>query len=228
MNWNELSYWKSEDWSRVQRRLHELDMAEVRYCPEYSGLFKAFTATPFDTVRVAVIGQDPYPDPTYATGLAFSIPPDCSGYPPTLETIFKEYENDLHYPRPSTGDLTPWASDGVFLWNALPSCQAWKSRSHDWPEWDSLTKEVLASLVAKVTIPIVLLGAKAREYESYISLYAGSKSISSIKLISLVHPSPRASLRAKTEAKFIGSRLFSRINDSLCSLGKPKINWRLP
>lgn len=219
-SWDDLLFWQSEDWASVQRRLHELDMAEVRYCPDYPDVFSSFKATPFDSVRVAIIGQDPYPDPQYATGLAFSIPRGCVGFPPTLETIFKEYEHDLHYPAPTSGDLSDWAHRGVFLWNILPTCSAGKSQSHDWPEYGRLSKEVIESLVTKKVV-LVFLGAKARSYVPLVY------NLSNIRYLELSHPSPRANLRSRTETKFIGSRVFTRVNDYLCSLGLDPIDWRL-
>lgn len=222
MTWDELQYWRSDDWIKVQERLDDCDRRGISYCPGRHNLFRSLDDIEVGAVKVAIIGQDPYPNPIHATGLAFSIPADQVGLPPTLETIFKEYTNDLHYPTPSCGDLSDWSRRGVLLWNAIPSCQSFKSASHDWPEWRSLTEEITHTL-AKEGIVFVLLGSLARSLSTIVNIYSEEN-----RVIELCHPSPRAVANAKTEAKFLGSRVFSRANDYLVSLGRSPIDWRLP
>lgn len=214
MTWDDLEYWQSKDWQNVQIRLDLLEREGIRYCPEREVLFKAMDNVPFEDVRVAVIGQDPYPSPLHATGLAFSIPRHIyKNYPPTLITIFKEMLNDIHY-MPTTGDLSGWARQGVLLWNAVPTCEAYKSLSHRHWEWSSLTTEIVRSLEGTV---LVFLGGVAREFAQYAP--------QSCKVIEASHPSPRASISAKHP--FRGSRIFSTINSHLNDLGLKPIDWRL-
>lgn len=220
--WDELEFWKSPEWEAIQISLDQC----AKLNPLRENLFAALDACPFEKTSVAIIGQDPYPDPRLATGLAFSIPEDVYEFPPTLRTIFEEYERDLHYPRPTSGALNPWCDRGCLLWNAIPSCESWRSLSHEWPEWRLLTSQIIEALCTQ-GIVFVLLGGRARSFADIINYYellAPGENI----LIELCHPSPRAINSARKENKFLGSRLFSHINDSLVRLGRPPIDWRLP
>lgn len=222
-SWDDMDYWGSKDWENVQEKLDELDRLGVTYNPSRVNMFRPFDLE-FSRVRVAFVGQDPYPDPRYATGLPFSIPPDVVGFPPTLQMIFREYCRDLSLPYPRCGDLSPWANQGVFLWNVIPTCEAWKSLSHRTYTYGKLTEELMNYLSTN-PIVIILLGSYARYYSTIVnySIYLGSK----VKLIELVHPSPRANIKI-SEHRFINSRVFSRTNDLLISLGQKPIDWRLP
>jgi uracil-DNA glycosylase len=217
-NWKELSYWRSGEWQVVEERLSDLKKSGKLYNPERQNLFKALDATPLEKVTVAIVGQDPYPSGRYSTGLAFSIPKDVETHPPTLQTILREYEDDLHYPYPKNGNLEKWTSQGVLLWNAIPSCEVGKSMSHDWDEWALLTKEIITTLSTKRSVVFVLLGGVARRYASSVETTYN-------RLIETGHPSPRGNLTSKVP--FSGSRIFSQTNACLCRLGKEPINWRL-
>lgn len=170
-------------------------------------------------VKVCIVGQDPYPERRFATGLAFSIPRNISPsqYPPTLKTIFGEYKRDLGYPQPQHGDLTEWANQGVLLWNTVPSCRWEYSLSHDWKEWEPLTREILLRLSGR-GIVFVFLGAIAKRN---VDVVDQSKN----EVILLSHPSPRGSMASKNP--FIGGRMFSTINAKLNQLGLETIDWRL-
>jgi uracil-DNA glycosylase len=218
MTWDDLKFWDSGEWQVIEEKLHDLKKAGVVVNPTRANLFSALKQTKFETCRVGIIGQDPYPDPRYATGLAFSIPETESVYPPTLCNIFTEYGIDLSYPTPPNGSLVKWAKQGVLLWNAIPTCEAFKAASHrDWTEWNFLTKEIVEELSKKGAV-IALLGNIAKEFEQYVD-----KDHSKVLLTS--HPSPRGILTSKHP--FMGSRFFSTINGYLCDLGKEPINWRL-
>jgi uracil-DNA glycosylase len=170
--------------------------------------------TPLQEVRCAIIAQDPYPNPALAMGLAYSVPNLVKeAIPPTLRSIFMEYVNDLHLPYPNTTDLTPWAKQGILLWNAVPTCHVWESMSHDWREWERLTSEVISAVDEQSSV-IVLMGSVARRFASKVSRRS--------ELIETSHPSPRANSSNKC---FSGSRMFSKINDLL---GNSPIDWRLP
>jgi len=216
-----LDFWQSGEWQVVNERLKEFDKLGVVYNPKRSALFRALSLTSLEQTKVVILGQDPYPDPKLATGLSFSIPRGFGpgSFPPTLRTIFNEYTNDLKYPTPSHGDLEVWATQGVLLWNAIPSCQAGKSLSHDWPgnEWGYLTKEIVERCARK-GIVFALLGAVAKRYSELIDL-------SNNEVILTSHPSPRGSRNSRTP--FEGSRLFSTINAKLISQGLTPIDWRL-
>lgn len=222
-NWDQLNYWNSGEWQVVQERLDDLDRAGKLFNPRRELLFAALDATPFDKVKVAIYGQDPYPDRSFACGLAFSIPNGTVGegkaLPPTLDNVFNEYVSDLHYPYPTKTDLITWANRGVLLWNAIPSCAWQKSMSHDWPEWAELTKEITKRLSDKGDIVFVFMGGVARRSVKDVNLEHNT-------VFETSHPVPRANLRSNTP--FLGSRIFSHVNDKLCQVHKQSpIDWRL-
>lgn len=213
MDWDSLLFWQSVSWLHIQ---DFLDEEEQRLCPSRENLFTALDATPYDKVRVMFMGQDPYPNPEYATGLAFSIPKRARPYPNTLRNLFREYKSDLGYPDPPSGDLSSWAKQGVLLWNACPVSIAGKPL---WcykalPEWDLLTQEIIDALQQHPLMIFVFMGAIARNYSKYIDQ---ERHI----LIETSHPSPRGSFRAKRP--FLGSRIFSTVNSYLLD----PIDWRL-
>jgi uracil-DNA glycosylase len=214
-----LDYWQSGEWQVCNERLKDMEKSHIQFCPERRSLFESLRTLPLGEVQVAIIGQDPYPNPEFATGLAFSIPPDVAPgrFPQTLRCIFKEYNADLGYDIPSSGELTRWAAQGVLLWNAIPSCRAGCSLSHDWEEYSYLSKEIVERLSAR-GIVFAFLGTVARRYLDYVDLTKNEVILTS-------HPSPRGSRASKTP--FEGSRLFSTINDKLNSQGLSPINWRL-
>lgn len=216
--WSELNFWQTGEWDAVKERLEESSPKFGRvFNPSRDRLFYALDLTPIDRVRVVMVGQDPYPDSKYATGLAFSIPAEEKTIPISLANILTEYQKDLGYPLPSTGNLEKWAEQGVLLWNAYPSVQAGKPLSHRWTEWEYLTKEILEELDKKPVV-FVFVGSVAKSFEKFLSPTSC--------VLSTGHPSPRGQLNSKSP--FIGSRIFSTINDKLNSLGLEKIDWRLP
>ncbi len=214
-----LNYWQSGEWQVCNERLKDLEKAGITYNPKRQELFGSLRLLSVGAVKVCIIGQDPYPQSQYATGVAFSIPDKTTreDFPPTLNTIFKEYSSDLKYPIPSNGSLLRWTAQGVLLWNAIPTCTAGKSLSHNWDEYSHLTKEIIQTL-SKKGIVFVFLGSIAKRYLEEVDL-------NNNKVITTSHPSPRANRFSRTP--FEGSRLFSTINDKLVSLGLTTINWRL-
>lgn len=215
MNWTDLDYWQSKEWQVVKERLDDLDRKSVLYNPSRKLLFRALDITPFEKVRVAIIGQDPYPHHQHATGVAFDVPPSIKRdkFPPTLLNIFEEYKQDLHYPDPDTGSLHKWARQGVLLWNAIPSCEAGKPASHHWTEWSWLTKEIIEKLDREGCCVFVLLGNYAKKYNQFIF---------ESDVIETSHPSP---LGAKFG--FTGSRVFSTTNGFLVEAGLEPVDWKL-
>lgn len=217
--WNDLDYWKSKEWQIVDERLKDLTQNKKLWCPGRDRLFAALEATPFDQVKAVICGQDPYPNPAYACGLAFSVPPSATVLPPSLGNILKEAMADVEGFVPVNGDLSPWAKKGVLLWNAIPSCDAWLSKSHHWPEWEPLTAEIFRRLSSKM-IPFAFLGSTAQHYAKYVDE-------DQCDIIFTAHPSPRNNFKPFLNKPFRGSRLFSTINDKLQEQGKDPIDWRL-
>lgn len=227
----DLSFFSSGEWQVVDERLKDLEKVTRRcrtetydpgdgYNPGRDSLFRALRLIQARDVRVAIIGQDPYPSRAHATGVAFSIPSSVqpSDWPPTIRSILKEYSTDLKINLPGSGNLECWSERGVLLWNAIPSCRSGQSLSHDWDEWAYLTRELI-QLLSRRGIVFALLGQVARRYFNDISS-------SNNHIIVTSHPSPRGSMASRTP--FTGSRLFSTINDKLNDQKLEVIDWKLP
>lgn len=216
-----LDYWQSGEWQVVNERLKDMEKAGITFNPGRKELFSVLRMLAASDVKVCIIGQDPYPDPAFATGIPFSIPAGIGpeSFPPTLKNIFKEYVSDLGYSFPDTGDLTGWVTQGVLLWNAIPTCRSGQSLSHDWlgQEWQPLSKEIV-EVLSKKGVVFAFLGAVAKRYLEYVDLTKNEVILTS-------HPSPRGTRFSKTP--FEGSRLFSTINDKLISQGLTAIDWKL-
>lgn len=215
-----LDFWQSGEWQVCKERLQDMEKRHERYCPgSIANVCRPLSTLPLAEVRVCIVGQDPYPDPRFATGTAFSIPGSYQPreFPQTLREIFKEYASDLHFPEPTSGDLSRWTTQGVLLWNAIPTTKAGQSLSHDWDEYSFLTREIVSKLSER-GIVFCLLGSVARRYIESISLENNAVIVTS-------HPSPRGSLNSKSPFK--GSRIFTTINDKLVENGLPSIDWKL-
>lgn len=215
-NWKDLTYWQSGEYQVVKERLRDLKKTNV-HCSPNSNIFRSLSLLKPKDTKVVILGQDPYPSLRYSTGVSFSIPKDIPKnlYPPTLVNLFTEYTKDLGYPEPSSGNLEQWSSEGVLLWNVIPTCTEGKSLSHDWLEWWPLTEEILRSL-SNQGVCFVFLGAVARR-SNFVNSVSGLS-----YTLEYSHPSPRGSLNSRTP--FIGSRMFSTINSKIAE----PINWRLP
>lgn len=179
--------------------------------PPETQRFAALAACAPADVRVVILGQDPYPTPGHAHGLAFSVEPDVSPLPRSLGNIYKEMDEDLGA-HPTTGDLRGWAKQGVLLLNTVLSVPAGEANGHKDLGWQRLSHEIL-SLVSQRPTAFVLWGKQAQSLAKYI--HPGDH-----LMIETAHPSPLSARRG-----FFGSRPFSRINDWLTARGTPPINW---
>jgi uracil-DNA glycosylase len=216
MQWKELPYFESGEFQVVQEHLDDLRKQNISFNPERRKLFAALQATPYDQCKVIFVGQDPYPDRRFATGLAFSVPKGVE-IPQSLLCLLKEYSRDLKYPLPNHGDLSEWCAQGVLLWNAYPSCLTGKSLSHQWPEWAPLTEQILETK-SKDGVVCVFFGAVAQSFCKFVDT---SKS----KLLKMSHPSPLG--QRFTKSPILGSGLFTEINRNLRELGLSGVNWRI-
>ncbi len=211
--WKGLHYWKYGEWQAIDEKLKDLDKAHISWCPGRKNLFRALELCPMEQVRCVILGQDPYPNPEFATGLAFDIGSNPV-YPPTVRAILKELKDDLDIVH--TGNLEGWARQGVLLWNTVPSCEEGRSMSHDWNEWEPLTIEILHTLQER-NIVIAGLGNHAKKFLKFVD---EDKS----EVMWYGHPSPRGRSSVRP---FLGSRFFSTINDHLEHLCHEPIDWRL-
>jgi len=159
--------------------------------------------------------QDPYPTPGHAMGLSFSVAPDVAPIPRSLANIYTEYCDDLDYPRPSTGDLTPWADAGVLLLNRVLTVGAQDSGSHRGRGWEAVTECAIKALAGRAEpLVAILWGRDAQKLQQWLP---------GIPVIASAHPSPLSASRG-----FFGSRPFSRANAALAELGAAPVDWRLP
>ncbi len=182
-------------------------------------IFNAFNHTPFDKVRVVIIGQDPYHGQDngqpQAHGLSFSVPAGV-GLPPSLQNIFKEISSDLGIRMSGKGDLTPWADQGVLLLNATLTVEQAKAGSHQARGWEAFTDAAIAALNAhRQNLVFVLWGNYAQKKGAIID---EKKHL----VLKSVHPSPLSAHRG-----FFGNHQFSKINQYLIAHQQPAIKWQL-
>ncbi len=185
-----------------------------RYLPAGENVLRAFQQ-PFADVRVLVVGQDPYPTPGHAVGLSFSVAPDVRPIPKSLVNIYKEFCEDLGHPPPSTGDLTPWAENGVLLLNRALTVEPGKANSHQGKGWEQVTEQAIRALAARGgPLVAILWGRNARNLRPILD---------PVPCIESPHPSPLSA-----HAGFFGSKPFSRANALLVEQGAEPIDWKLP
>ena len=183
--------------------------------PTGNNIFNAFNLTPFENVKVVILGQDPYHGPGQAHGLCFSVLKGVDT-PPSLQNIYKELNQDIGLPIPKHGELSNWAKQGVFLLNASLTVRASEPMSHSKIGWANFTDAVIKHLSdQKKNLVFILWGKFAQEKKSLID---DSKHL----ILSSAHPSP---LSAHTG--FFGSKHFSKTNEYLASHGIDPIDWQI-
>ena len=187
---------------------------KVIYPPSHL-IFNAFNHTPFEQVRVVIIGQDPYHGDSQAHGLSFSVPKGVA-LPPSLLNIYKEIAADLNIKMSRNGDLTPWADQGVLLLNATLTVEQGKAGAHQGKGWEALTDAAIAALNAhRDGLVFVLWGSYAQKKGAFID---DKKHL----VLKSVHPSPLSAHRG-----FFGNHQFSQINQYLIQHDQAPINWQL-
>jgi len=182
--------------------------------PEEHNILRAFR-TPFDNVRVVIVGQDPYPTPGHAVGLSFSVSPETRPLPRSLANIFRELHSDLGTAAPLSGDLTPWANQGVMLLNRVLTVRGGAAGSHRGKGWEAVTQRALQALDTRPGKPLVAVlwgndAQRAREFLPNSVIFESA------------HPSPLSASRG-----FFGSRPFSKVNVALKDAGHHPISWAL-
>lgn len=186
----------------------------TRICfPPAADIFRAFDLCPFDKVRVVILGQDPYHEPGQAQGLCFSVKEGVE-VPPSLANIYKELHRDLGKPIPPTGDLTPWATQGVLLLNATLTVEAHRAGSHQNKGWEELTDAAVSALNAKREhLVFMLWGSYAQRKGQFIDRKRHL-------VLTTSHPSPLSVYRG-----FDGCGHFSAANRYLQAHGEKPIDW---
>lgn len=170
---------------------------------------------PLADVKVLIVGQDPYPTPGHAIGLSFAVDPHVRPVPRSLANIYQELHDDLGLPTPTTGDLTPWADQGVLLLNRVLTVQAGSAGSHRGKGWEQVTQRAIEALVARGgPLVAVLWGRDAQGLTPMLG---------DVPIVASPHPSPLSA-----RAGFFGSRPFSRVNELLAQQGASPVDWSLP
>ncbi len=183
--------------------------------PKGDEFFRAMDLTPFENVKIVILGQDPYHGPDQAHGLSFSVRPGVA-LPPSLVNIYKELESDLGIPPVHHGFLEQWAQEGVLLLNSVLSVAHKQAASHQGQGWEEFTDRVIRELNDhRDNVVFILWGSYAQRKGSFIDTRRHC-------VIKSPHPSPLSSYRG-----FFGSRPFSQANDYLVSHGFAPINWQL-
>ena len=196
--------------------LRERAAAGARIFPPARSIFAAFDATPFDAVKVVILGQDPYHGPAQAHGLCFSVRPDVP-VPPSLQNMYKELERDLGIPRPDHGCLTPWAERGVLLLNAVLTVEQGCAGAHQGKGWEGFTDHVVEVLDReREGLVFMLWGSYAQKKGRIVDARRH-------RVLRTTHPSPLSAHRG-----FLGSGHFSAANDYLQRRGMAPIDWSLP
>lgn len=178
-------------------------------------IFNAFDSTPFDQVKVVILGQDPYHGPGQAHGLSFSVPTGIT-QPPSLKNIFKELQEDVGFSMPSHGFLQSWADQGVLLLNSLLTVRARKAGSHKGKGWETFTDAAISAINKhREGIIFFLWGNYAKQKGQYINQEKHY-------VLTASHPSPFSAHNG-----FFGCKHFSRANELLIQQGKEPINWQI-
>lgn len=213
MDWTDLEFFKHAD-KVVAAHLAEDINTGTRICPPVHQIMRAFDITKFEDVKVVIVGQDPYPTPGHANGLAFSVNACVQPIPKSLKNIYKELEDDIGIKR-TGGSLRDWADQGVFLMNKTLTVREGDAASHEGYGWHHLTNEAISTLSDKhENLVFILWGKKAQ-------LSAGLIDQTKHLTIQSPHPSPLSAYRG-----FYGSKPFSRTNDYLYKNNKVVIDWR--
>lgn len=184
------------------------------YLPDGASVLRAFQR-PLADVRVLVVGQDPYPTPGHAMGLSFSVQPDVRPVPRSLANIFTELVADTGVAPPTSGDLTPWADQGVMLLNRVLTVRPGAPASHRGKGWEAVTDRAIEALVERGRPLVAVLWG--RDAQSLRGALGGVPRVES------VHPSPLSAHRG-----FLGSRPFSAVNALLVEQGAEPVDWSLP
>ncbi|NMM99935.1 uracil-DNA glycosylase [Bifidobacterium sp. DSM 109958] len=189
------------------------------YLPASRNILRAFTI-PFDSIKVLIVGQDPYPTPGNPVGLSFCVAPDVRPLPPSLVNIYRELVDDLGVPMPPNGDLTPWTRRGVMLLNRCLTVGVGRPNSHAGKGWETVTDEAIRQLDARVDehgdprpLVAILWGRKAQTLKPLLT---------HATVIESAHPSPMSARYG-----FFGSRPFSKANEALAAMGAEPVDWDL-
>lgn len=215
LTWNEILVEEMQkDYYQELQEFVKKRREEVRVFPEEKNVFRALELTPFESVKVVILGQDPYHGFGQAHGLSFSVQKGIP-LPPSLKNIYKELQEDIGGNLPTEGDLTHWAKQGVLLLNTVLTVEEGNANSHKGMGWERLTNRLIESLnELKQPVIFILWGKPAQDKEKLITN-------PNHVILKAPHPSPLSAYRG-----FFGSKPFSRVNDILIQQGQTPICWK--
>jgi uracil-DNA glycosylase len=202
-----------KDYFLELRRFLENEYGQKKIFPVKENIFKAFEVTPFEEVKVVILGQDPYHGEGQAEGLSFSVPAGVK-LPPSLKNIYKEIISEFGGEMPESGNLEKWAEQGVFLLNATLTVEEGRPASHNGRGWEEFTDRVIGALAREREVLVFMLWGKFAQ--SKASLIDGRKHL----ILQAAHPSPFSAYRG-----FFACDHFKKANEYLCQRGKSPINW---
>ena len=213
--WNEiLAEEMQKDYYQELQAFVQKRRAEVSVFPEEKNVFRALELTPFESVKVVILGQDPYHGFGQAHGLSFSVQKGIP-LPPSLRNIYKELQEDLGGELPTEGDLSHWAKQGVLLLNTVLTVEEGNANSHKGMGWERLTNRLIESL-NELNHPVIFIlwGKPAQDKEKLITN-------PNHVILKAPHPSPLSAYRG-----FFGSKPFSKVNEILIQQGQTPIRWK--
>ncbi len=216
-DWDNLlsNQWEMDYYQNLRKFLANEYKTKTIY-PNMHNIFNALRYTPYEDVKVVILGQDPYHGPNQAHGLSFSVQKGVK-QPPSLKNIFQEIQNDLGITPPSHGELTYWAKQGVLLLNAVLTVREGSPNSHKNKGWENLTDYIIKLLNdSDKNIVFLLWGNNARQKAKFITN-------PNHKILESVHPSPLSAYGG-----FFGCKHFSKANEFLKSKGIKEIDWSIP
>jgi uracil-DNA glycosylase len=195
-------------------------LATKDFLPSREHIWRALELTPLESIKVVILGQDPYPTPGNAHGLAFSVMPDVRPIPASLKNIYKELSSDVGFVAPNHGNLEGWAKQGVLLLNTVLTVEAGAPQSHTKIGWEEVTDQIIRSIAAKSEkVVFVLWGKSAQVKKKLLGLYLDKNKH---RVIESAHPSPLSASKG-----FFGSRPFSTVNQLLKELDREEIDWKI-
>ncbi len=203
------------DWQEALSELRgQIDLIDSKLqnsdvAPEYENVMRALSVS-IESISVVIIGQDPYPTPGHAHGLAFSVSSDITPLPASLRNIFKELESDVGIPVSANGDLSRWVQQGVLLLNRILTTESGYSLKHELLGWQKITNEI-ARILGQRSVVAILWGKNAQELSHFFDPGL---------TITSAHPSPLSAYRG-----FFGSKPFTKCNEILRRYTRPEIQW---
>lgn len=206
---------KQSYFNKLQEFLISERLSHTIY-PAKEETFSAFELTPYEQVKIVLLGQDPYHNENQAHGLCFSVRPGVKP-PPSLGNIFKELKQDIGFETPNNGYLVTWAKQGILMLNTVLSVRAGMANSHKNKGWETFT-DVVISKISQKPVPVIFV-LWGKDAQKKVKLIDTNKNI----IIQSAHPSPLSAHNG-----FFGSKPFSAINSALISYGQSEINWQIP